>query len=76
MKEYMQFAIEDALKNVFTNVGKHILGGVINSSYYLCLFVSLAALLLYISGDKKAGKYVSISFLIYFFLQSIKDVVM
>ena len=56
-----------------------ILGGlktagllVIDNSYWICLFICIGALLLYVGGCKKAGKHVSISFIIYVALQGMK----
>ena len=46
--------------------------GLIDSSYWICLFTCLLALILYCAGQKKTGKYVSISFVVYFLLQSFK----
>ena len=45
--------------------------GIIDNSFYFCLMASLIALLLYISGQKKAGKYVTTIFIIYFILQAL-----
>lgn len=67
--------ITESIKDSLMDIGKWILNGVINSSYWVCLYVSLLALILYIAGQKKAGRYVSISFVIYFLLQSIKGVI-
>jgi hypothetical protein len=52
-------------------LGTSILGG----SYWICLILCLAALILYIAGYKKSGKYVGISLLLFFILQCIKVVV-
>ena len=46
--------------------------GIINGSYWICLIACLIAIAMYIAGQKKAGKYVSISFVIYCILQAIK----
>lgn len=62
--EFMQNKLIDFLKWLMVNF--------INCSYWICLFSCILALILYIAGLKKAGKYVSVSFVIYFFLQSIK----
>lgn len=45
--------------------------GIIDNSFYFCLIASLIALLLYIAGQKKAGKYVTTIFIIYFILQAL-----
>lgn len=44
---------------------------VIDNSYYLCLFVCMGALILYIAGIKKSGKYATASLIVYYFLQCI-----
>lgn len=62
----------DFIKNKLIDFIKWMALNFINSSYWICLFSCMIALVLYIAGMKKAGKYVSISFIIYFFLQSIK----
>lgn len=75
MKQALADWITEGVKGAAVNLGKWIANGVINSSYWICLYVSLIALIFYIAGQKKAGKYVSISFVIYFLLQSIKGVI-
>lgn len=60
------------IKNIIIDTLKWISLGIIDNSYWICLFICLAALILYIAGQKKAGKYVSISFIIYFVLQCLK----
>ncbi len=46
--------------------------GIIDNSYWITLSVAIIALILYIAGMKKAGKYVSVSFVVYFILQCLK----
>lgn len=72
MQETIINAIVEGLKQSVTNFLKWIGVGIINSSYWICLTVCLIALILYIAGQRKAGKYVSISFIIYVVLQAIK----
>lgn len=74
MKETIVNAIIEALKTSATNFLKCIGLGIINGSYWICLIACLLALILYIAGEKKAGKYVSISFVIYVILQALKGV--
>ena len=74
MKETIINGIVEGLKQSVTNFLKWIGMGIINSSYWICLTACLIALLMYIAGQRKAGKYVSISFVIYFILQAIKGV--
>lgn len=62
----------EIVKNAIINIGTWIITGIANSSYYICLFSCMVCLLLYISGLKKSGKYVSISFVIYVFIQALK----
>lgn len=59
------------IKEALIEVGKWILQGIIGSSYLICLTACLLALILYVAGMKKAGKYVSISFIIYFLIQAV-----
>lgn len=40
-------------------------------SYVICLSMSLICLLLYILGEKKAGKYIGISIIVYVLFQGI-----
>ncbi len=46
--------------------------GIIDNSYWVTLPIAVIALILYIAGLKKAGKYVSVSFVVYFILQCLK----
>lgn len=68
--------IMEIIKETTAKLGNWIATGVINSSYSICLFCSMTALILYMAGMKSAGKYVPVSFIIYFLLQSIKGVVL
>lgn len=72
MGDIIANSIEFAIKNTVLKFLKWLGLGLINSSYWICLIACLIALLLYISGQRKAGKYVSLSFIIYVLLQSIK----
>lgn len=74
MQETIINAIVEGLKQSVINFLKWIGLGAINGSYWICLIACIIALLLYIAGQKKAGKYVSISFIIYVILQAIKGV--
>lgn len=51
---------------------KWILLGVISSSYWICLYICIGAIILYIAGIKKAGKYASASIIIYFICQCLR----
>ena len=59
--------LQEALKSVFE--------GIVNSSYIICLTVAMISILLYVCGQKKAGKYVSISIVIYVLLQALKGAI-
>lgn len=72
MKEIIVDSIETAVINLAARCAKYVGMGIINSSYWICLTACLIALIMYISGQKKAGKVVSISFIVYFCLQAIK----
>lgn len=74
MKETIINGIVEGLKQSVVNFLKWIGLGIINGSYWICLVACLIALILYIAGQRKAGKYVSISFVIYCILQAIKGV--
>lgn len=74
MQETIINAIVEGIKQSVINFLKWIGLGIINGSYWICLIACLLALILYIAGQKKAGKYVSISFVIYVILQALKGV--
>ncbi|MDU1279243.1 MAG: hypothetical protein E6960_12265 [Clostridium sp.] len=72
MQETIINAIVEGIKQSVVNFLKWIGLGIINGSYWICLIACLVAIILYIAGQRKAGKYVSISFVIYVILQAIK----
>lgn len=74
MQETIINAIVEGIRQSVVNFLKWIGLGIINGSYWICLIACLIALILYIAGQRKAGKYVSISFVIYVVLQSLKGV--
>lgn len=74
MQETIINAIVEGIKQSVVNFLKWIGLGIINGSYWICLIACLVAIILYIAGQRKAGKYVSISFVIYVVLQSLKGV--
>lgn len=74
MQETISTSIVQALKDAALGLVKWIFMGIVNGSYWICLAACLIALLLYIAGERKAGKYVTISFVVYVILQSIKGV--
>ena len=44
-------------------------------SYWICLLTAMIATILYVSGLKKAGKYVPITMVTYFLLECFKNTV-
>lgn len=75
IKQQVSEAITESLQSAITSFLKWMARGVINNSYMFCLVVCLLALTLYVGGQRKAGKYVGMSFVIYFILQSLKGFV-
>lgn len=63
--------ILEGLKDAILGLLEWIALGVIDNSYWICLGVGIVALIMYIAGQRKAGKYVSGSLIIYFILQSL-----
>lgn len=61
----------DGLKDAVVGLLEWVSLGIIDNSYWVCLIVGIVALIMYISGQRKAGKYVSASLIIYFILQSL-----
>lgn len=60
------------IKQFMISAGKDLALGLIDSSYWICLFVSMFALIFYMVGSKKSGRVVSISFVIYVLTQALK----
>lgn len=60
------------IKNFINNILKASALELINCSYWVLLFTCMIAIILYIAGQKKAGKYISISFTLNFLLQALK----
>lgn len=58
-------------QKIFTSFIIHI----INSSYYIFSIFAIVCVILYALGFKKAGKYIGLSFAIYFLLQCVKAVI-
>lgn len=76
LKTSIVTGILDGIKNSLINLFKWIGVGIINNSYWVCLFVCITSLIFYIGGQRKAAKYVTLSVVIYIFLQSIKGVLL
>lgn len=60
--------ISDFAIYIFKSIGKFAL----ESSDIVCPIICLIALAFYIGGNRKAGKYVSGSFILYFILQALR----
>lgn len=63
----------DIMKDFILSGLKCIALGILNSSYYICLFTSLLGIILYVAGCKKAGKYVSVSLILYVFSECLRS---
>lgn len=63
------------LQELIMDLIKWMLVGVLDCSYWICLFICMAALLLYIGGIKGAAKWAGASFVINFVLQALRMVV-
>lgn len=59
----------DWIKNQLLDLLNWCVTGLIDCSYWLCLIVAIIALILYVSGIKKSGKWVTGSMVIYIVLQ-------
>lgn len=60
------------VKKLMISAGKDLALGLIDSSYWVCLFVSMFALIFYMVGSKKSGRVASISFVVYVLTQALK----
>lgn len=69
MIESITTAIETALKNCAINFLQWIVGGIVSCSYWICLFICMIAFIFYISGNRKAGRWASSSFIAYIIIQ-------
>lgn len=61
----------DGLKDAILGLLEWIALGIIDNSYWICLTAGIIGLIMYIAGQRKAGKYVSGSLIIYFILQAL-----
>lgn len=71
MVENISSAIELAIKNSIISLCKWVVGGIVASSYWVCLFICMISLLFYISGNKKAGRYASTSLVAFIIIQAL-----
>lgn len=62
------------IKEFFTNLFTSSALNLINCSYYILLFACMISIVLYAAGLRKAGKYITVTFVVHFLLQSFKIV--
>lgn len=60
------------IKDILTAMTKDIALGLIDCSYWICLFISMLGIIFYAIGVKKGGKVTSISLVIYVITQAMK----
>lgn len=60
------------MKKILYEALKVILEGIARSSYIICLSIAMISIILYVLGQKKAGKYVSISIVAYVLIEALK----
>lgn len=61
------------IKDFFFNKFIGTLTNICDISYWICLFIAMFSIILYIVGFKKSGKFATLSVLIYMFCESIKN---
>lgn len=71
MAEEIANTIITKIQNSIIDFLKLLLGGIITNSFWICLFIAMISLILYIAGIKKAGKYCTASFVIYIVLEAL-----
>lgn len=59
----------EGFKSALLGLLEWIATGIIDSSYWICLIAAIIGVLLYAAGVKKAGKYASVSLVIYVLLE-------
>lgn len=67
--------IKEIIINESKDLGVWILNGTINASYTVCLMLGLISLILYLIGNKKFGKYIPASILLYYLMQCLRVVI-
>lgn len=70
MIENVANSIEIGFKNMIADFIKSVFYGVLNNSFWICLIISMICLILYIAGLKKAGRYCTVSFIIYILIEA------
>lgn len=76
LSETVQEAVQKAIMNSFVSLGKWLLEGIVASSYWVCLLTGMFAMILYIGGNKKAGRYVTTSIVVYIIIRAIGGVLL
>lgn len=61
------------IKDFFFNKFIGILTNIYDISYWICLFIAMFSIILYIIGFKKSGKFITLSLVIYVFFEGIKN---
>lgn len=61
----------DYIKGIILGILEWIVMGIVDASYWMCLIGCIVALFLYVAGLKKAGKYIPVSFVIYYLLETL-----
>jgi hypothetical protein len=72
IKQQVSEAISESFHSFLINSFKWVAKGIIDNSYMICLVTCLLAIALYIGGQRKAGKYVGASFVVYYILQAMR----
>ena len=62
-----------AIGNCVVKAIKFLFEGLIKGSFCICLIACIISLLLYVCGERKAGKGMSISIILYVLLQALKE---
>lgn len=60
------------VKDMMISITKDVALGLIDCSYWICLFVCILGVIFYMVGSKKGGRVASISFVIYVLTQAMK----
>lgn len=74
MIEKITEGIQLGLKNSILSFLRWIGVGIIANSFWICLIICMLCLILYVGGLKKAGKYCTISFVVYIVLEALGSV--
>ncbi|MGG7210388.1 hypothetical protein [Clostridium baratii] len=59
------------IKGLILDLLEWVVMGIVDTSYWICLIGCIVALFLYVGGLKKAGKYIPVSFIIYYLLETL-----